>query len=248
MLFAFLVKIFTNDLALSRSSLAIGDRYSYLPRTDVYISNGLAYGHNAWSVQQKLYVNDSYSADMIALADTRPLFGADVYFGEDKESLLMTMVGTQDTGATYLFRTPTADDDGLLVSTATRYWSLQQILKPSTPPDLNEENNTFGNPAQYGSNMLFVSNNNTIELKSQFHNGSCLLLWLTDHFGDGWDKLVLTVRAPDVTNDSFSPMCSQINPFQIRYCPYKPQDEGVYIVQTFAPWGSRFPWEVSWQV
>jgi hypothetical protein len=36
------------------------------------------------------------------------------------------------------------------------------------------------------------------------------VLWLSDHFLDGWDIAVLTVRAPDRTNDSFHPHCDQV--------------------------------------
>jgi hypothetical protein len=47
----------------------------------------------------------------------------------------------------------------------------------------------------------------------------------------------------------FSFRCSsQVDPFQIRYCPYQPSDEGVYIVKVFAATQARFWWEISWQV
>lgn len=39
-----------------------------------------------------------------------------------------------------------------------------------------------------------------------------------------------------------------MHPFQVRYCPYQPQDEGVYIIKVFAPTKARFSWEISWRV
>lgn len=129
-------------------------------------------------------------------------------------------------------------------------WSLQQILQTNIPFVDNSQNikPRYRNPSQNGGTLFMASNNNTIEVLSNYHNGSCLLLWLSDHFGDSWDSLVLTVRAPDTTNNSFSPKCDQIDPFLIRYCPYKPSDEGVYIIKPYAATTSRFFWEISWKV
>jgi hypothetical protein len=39
-----------------------------------------------------------------------------------------------------------------------------------------------------------------------------------------------------------------VDPFEVRYCPYRPQDEGVYIVKVFAATQARFYWEISWSV
>jgi hypothetical protein len=60
--------------------------------------------------------------------------------------------------------------------------------------------------------------------------------------------VVLTVRAPDTSNDTFHPHCDQVDPFYVRYCPYHPEDQGVYIIKTFAATEARFYWEISWQV
>lgn len=50
-----------------------------------------------------------------------------------------------------------------------------------------------------------------VQIRSQFRNNSCLLLWMSDHYLDGWDTAVLTVRAPDTTNDTFHPHCDQVS-------------------------------------
>lgn len=34
----------------------------------------------------------------------------------------------------------------------------------------------------------------------------------------------------------------------MRYCPYQPYDEGIYIIKVFAADQARFFWELSWQV
>jgi hypothetical protein len=65
---------------------------------------------------------------------------------------------------------------------------------------------------------------------------------------DGWDNAVLTVRAPDSTNDTFYPGCHQKDPFTVRYCPSDPANKGVYIIKIFAAQEARFFWEASWQV
>jgi hypothetical protein len=71
---------------------------------------------------------------------------------------------------------------------------------------------------------------------------------MSDHFKDGWDTAVLTVIAPDQSNNTFAPHCDQPFPFFVRYCPYSPTDEGVYIVKVFAATKARFFWEISWRV
>merc|ERR1711998_385736 len=59
-------------------------------------------------------------------------------------------------------------------------------------------------PMLWGGHML-SNYNGTALIHSRYHNGSCLLLWMSDHFTDGWDTAVLTVRAPDTTNNTFHP-------------------------------------------
>jgi hypothetical protein len=86
-------------------------------------------------------------------------------------------------------------------------------------------NDTLSKPSIWGGNLIFRGNS-TAELYSRYHNGSCLLIWMSDHFKDGWDIAVLTVVAPDNTNDTYHPHCDQVDPFYVRYCPYQPEDEG----------------------
>ncbi len=71
---------------------------------------------------------------------------------------------------------------------------------------------------------------------------------MSDHFLDGWDTAVLTVRAPNTWNDTFHPHCHQVNPFFVRYCPYQPEDEGVYIIKVFAATKAKFFWEINWKI
>lgn len=105
----------------------------------------------------------------------------------------------------------------------------------------------ISNPNIWGGNML-MTGRHSLDIYTNYHNGSCLLIWMTDHYGDGWDIGVLTVQAPDTTNNTFHPHCDQVDPFQVRYCPYQPEDTGVYTVKVYAPTNARFFWEMSYMV
>lgn len=39
-----------------------------------------------------------------------------------------------------------------------------------------------------------------------------------------------------------------MDPFYFRYCPYQPEDSGIYIIKVFDANKARFFWELSWQV
>jgi hypothetical protein len=95
---------------------------------------------------------------------------------------------------------------------------------------------------------MILTGDNTIDIYTQFHNGSCLNIWMSDHFKDGWDIAVLTVMAPDKTNNTFHPHCDQVDPFNVRYCPYQNEDIGLYTVKVYAPTNARYFWEISYQV
>ena len=207
---------------------------------EIEVISGIAEGSNRWSIQQKLIL-DCCEQDELDYDVSKTLVdGADVYFGDDMESLFVTMLSPTN-HSEFVF-----NPDGVS-TTGYKTWSLQQIIQTSIAP-VENETPRYRAPAQYGGTLFMASNNKTVEVLSKYHNGSCLLIWLSDHFGDSWDSLVLTVRAPDTTNDSFSPKCDQVDPFMIRYCPYKPTDEGVYIIKPFAAQQARFFWEISWQV
>lgn len=112
----------------------------------------------------------------------------------------------------------------------------------SYPPVSN-----FSNPTLWGDALIHTAQND-IQIRRRMRNDSCLLIWLSDHFLDGWDTAVLTVRAPDLTNDTFHPHCDQVDPFLVRYCPKDVSESGVYIIKVFAATSARFFWEISWQV
>lgn len=199
---------------MTESSLAVGIR-----RTDeteliqqsvyMYASNGAELGNTRWSLQQKLIMDNNTEED--AALPRMETTGGKVYFGDDEMSLFATLTGEKN--VTYVFQTDTTDANGAILGAGSRYWSQQQRLTPFVEPN-GSTASKFDLPSQFGSTLLMSSNDNTIEMLSQLHNGSCLLLWMSDHFGEGWDSLVLTVRAPDVTNDSFSPKCDQV----FRFC------------------------------
>lgn len=92
--------------------------------------------------------------------------------------------------------------------------------KPHYEQNYSIPRQQFIHPGYYGGMMMFSSpEKHEIQILSRYHNRSCLLLWMSDHFGDGWDSAVLTVRAPDTSNDTFYPHCDQVdnNPYILPY-------------------------------
>ena len=85
---------------------------------------------------------------------------------------------------------------------------LPPYLSDATVSDLRSLTD-FQTLGASGGNLLSGGLRN-VQVRSQFHNGSCLVIWMSDHFKDGWDRAVLTVRAPDLTNDTFHPHCDQV--------------------------------------
>jgi hypothetical protein len=245
------VKHFANSVSMEGDSLALGVRRSDQSEalTDgVYIYTGLD-ETNSWSVQQRLFTSTSdVGTDETVWSTTAKLFPGG--------SLVAMTNGTYDTGNAYVFK---RFESG---------WTVQQ--KITAVDAFNEidggddylgytgmagsaeqiEYGTRGpiNQAELWGGTLLTHYNGTTLIHSRYHNGSCLLLWMSDHYVDGWDTAVLTIRAPDSTNDTFHPHCDQVDPFYVRYCPYQPEDEGVYIAKVFAATYSRFYWEISWQV
>ncbi len=177
-----------------------------------------------WTLQQKLFVDDENTDD------PRPNRKAvDIHM---RNKTLVTTVGGADYAASYIFRT----------SDGTR-WSQNQKIVHS---DHGSEGN-FSNPMIWGSTML-INGGETTEIYSQYRNDSCINIWMSDHFHDGWDTAVLSVIAPDLTNDTFQPLCNQIDPFNVRYCPYTWENGGLYTVKVYAPTRARYFWEINYQV
>ena len=177
-----------------------------------------------WTLQQRLFDDNNSIPDPNQLRVNTSLHMRN-------HSLVSTVVGPTYKAA-YVFNT----SDGV------RWSQSQRIINehPSLPMNIS-------NPNIWGGNML-VTGRNTIDIYTKFHNGSCLLIWMSDHFKDGWDIAVLTVMAPDKSNDTFFPGCNQVDPFHVRYCPYEVEDNGVYTVKVYAPTKARYFWEMSYQV
>lgn len=152
-----------------------------------------------WSLQQKLFgINDTHS---------NIIYGTSVY-SDQKNTLLATTTGPNAT-VSYIFKT------------FGNGWSLQSKLMSYNPVtdglyydnDINQPRpslRNFSNPTIWGGTLLFRARNE-VQIRDKYHKNSCLLIWMSDHFKDGWDTAVLTVRAPDLTNDTFHPHCDQVN-------------------------------------
>jgi len=124
-------------------------------------------------------------------------------------------------------------------------WTNQQVL--SAPPSYGIGQH-FSNPHIHGVNA-FASD----DLWHGFHfsaetNWSCLVISVSDHFGDGWGQAKLVVSAPDGTRDSYAPYCTSRNPFVFRYCPLLPSDTGTYTLSIPGATESPFYWEMYWTV
>ena len=233
------VKVFANGVSIKDDTLALGVRRSDNSETltdGVYIYTGDA-EENRWSVQQRLFADTSDVGTEETVWGTK----AKIF---DGGNLIATTNGTMNTGSAYVFKT------------FGNGWSVQQKISPADAWD-----NTVGGaayeftgyegdpgssaqtaygqrgpitePMMWGGHIL-SNYNGTALIHSRYHNGSCLLLWMSDHFGDGWDTAVLTVRAPDTTNDAFHPHCDQVDPFYVRYCPIR-QKIGEYISLESSP-------------
>ena len=104
-----------------------------------------------------------------------------------------------DVSASYIFKT--TDGSG----SWTQY---QRIVSPINGNDglplLN-----LSTPTLNSGTLAFGGTENAM-LMTQFHETSCFRIYLSDQFLDGWDIAVLTVRAPDTTEDRFQPHCDQV--------------------------------------
>lgn len=267
------IKKFANDLAVYKTSAIISTYQNYtnklskLPNDQgipFFLQNGgnpplgphepneVAYVYTLienvvnnrligrWSLQQRLFVTQAdYGQEKIyySKVDT------------NRGDLTTTHYGPA-ASVSYTFKHYDLSD-------GTVRWSMQARLEVDENPNAVDKL-VFEKQGVWGGYMLHKSQTTNpsasptksvdVTMRTQLHDESCLLLWLSDHILDGWDNAVLTVRAPDFTNDTFYPGCNQIDPFKVRYCPFDPADEGVYIVKIFAAQKARFFWEASWQV
>lgn len=245
------VKHFANSVSMYDDTLALGVSRSDTSEslTDgVYIYTGLE-ENMRWSVQQRLFTSTSdVGTEETVTGTTARLF--------PDGGMVAVTDAINNAGSAYVFKRFTTG------------WTIQQKISPVDAFDEIDGGGEYtgytgvagsadqiaygaagplNNAVLWGGTLLTHYEGTTL-IHSRYHNGSCLLLWMSDHFLDGWDTAVLTVRAPDTTNDTFHPHCDQPDPFYVRYCPYQPQDEGVYIARVFASMEARFYWEISWQV
>ena len=233
-------KKFNYDIALDGSWLVVGTAAqdarlaaSETPIDAVYIFQESPTMHR-WSQTQKLFANFTDNQ----YTELAPVTQQQTTVHIHHSTLVSVMHSPQHTVGTssYIFQ-PRKQDTGTL-----QWTQIQRLTNGAGTGDTK-----LNNPALWGSKLLYEGTA-SIDIYSQYNESSCMLLWASDHFGDGWDIAVLTVVAPDGTNDTYYPSCNQIDPFQVRYCPHQIDDEGVYEVKVFAPTDARFFWEIQWQV
>lgn len=148
----------------------------------------------SWSLQQRLFAVPDNTTQLYSAAE--------VYM--DKASTLITTIPGPNTTNAYVFRSYFGS------------WSLQQRLTAANGSSSISSSfsatvnlSAFSNPTLWGGSMVYRTLED-VHIRTQYHNGSCLRIWMSDHFHDGWDSAVLTVRAPDLTNDTFQPQCNQV--------------------------------------
>ena len=232
-------KKFNYDIALDENWLAVGtarvDAFDK-PLNAVYLFREQPQMHR-WSLQQRLWTNEHDLDESWNVTEAQ----MEVHLKHD--TLISTMRHSTPLGneTGYVFVLP---ENSMADHASGSGWSQLQELKNR---DLDSGVQQLSNAQLWGSQLLYRGDQ-ALDIYSQYHDESCLLLWASDHFGDGWDIAMLTVVAPDGSNDTFHPSCNQIDPFHVRYCPMAIQDTGVYTVKVFAPTMARFFWEISWQV
>lgn len=157
-----------------------------------------------WSLQQRLFNRN----------ESHPEFHNYTEVYSNGAYLLATSHGF-NLSASYIFQSLTSSTS----------WSQQSQLFSYNPENdtsyyPNPENSSdhsavrpalqyFSGPVLWGGTMIHRAKTE-LQMRTPYHNGSCIQLWLSDHFEDGWDTAVLTVRAPDLSNDTFHPHCDQV--------------------------------------
>ena len=159
-------------------------------------------------------------------------FGLSLY----GRTLLVAAYGTNsNAGNAYIFTSSTG-----------RTFSLQQSL---VDPVYSGPNNYFGpNNILYGTTAFIADTNQNVYTYSSDGNWSCLIVSLSDQFGDGWDTARLLITAPDGSSDTYAPYCDSRNPFVFRYCPRLATDVGVYTLSIPQAPKAKFFWEIYWTV
>ncbi len=159
-----------------------------------------------WSLQQKLFWGNDTAEEE---------FRATEVYSDRKNNIYASLLGLNKT-TMYVFKTfgngwslqssllsYNESIDGLYYDTDDK--STIGGSGTNRPPPTS-----FYHPRVWGGTLL-TSAGNEIQIRNKYDNMSCLRIWMSDHFLDGWDTAVLTVRAPDLTNDTFHPHCDQVS-------------------------------------
>jgi hypothetical protein len=145
---------------------------------------GISSDGSTWSLQQELLAN--VTVDYTDLSSTdKKINGTSLFTNQD--TLIANLYGP-GIGYSYIFRPSLAGT-----------WSLQQVIS-----GLDVGAQVFF-PVVQGGMLLHGASGGKVVQHTRFQNGSCILIYLTDHFLDGWDTAILTVLAPYQTKDSFNP-------------------------------------------
>jgi hypothetical protein len=210
--------VLSNYAAGSGSFSNVGEVHILYPSTAEFgLKPAAKPNPRQWSVQQ--IIRPTSREDDL-------LFGTSIAI--DRNHLLVSSVGTSSD--TFLFRRE--EQSGK--------WSQQQVLTSSFTP-------TGVSIAGGALALSYTSSSPAAKIFSNQGNWDCLMIYLEDHFGDGWDTAEFIVATPDGTHDYFSPACDDVNPLQLRYCPAH-SDGGLYSFSIPEAIKAKHYWEIQWSI
>lgn len=199
-----------------------------------------------WSEQQKLLARDWHVYRYFGTYTT--VYGdgkliATGAFGEAFEDSQWEFPPTEPqqpnyrSGSAYIF----VKDDKY-----DRWTQQQKFISPSP-----RKGEYFSDPYLHGTDLI-IRNTKVGYVYSDNMNWNCLIISVSDHFGDGWDKAYLMAYAPGANTkltDHYTPFCDSANPLVMRYCPLLMEDEGLYFFKMMDGYKKHKYWgEIQFEI
>jgi hypothetical protein len=127
-------------------------------------------------------------------------------------------------------------------------WTQQQkFLGPRFPKALEY----YSDPYLHGSDLI-IRDTEAGHVYTDKLEWNCLQVYVSDHFGDGWDTAYLKAYAPGSftkVTDHYTPFCSSPNPLKFRYCPLLDEDIGEYLFKLSDDVFTKKFWpEIRWSI
>jgi hypothetical protein len=127
-------------------------------------------------------------------------------------------------------------------------WTQQQKFLGPYFPKFGEY---YSDPYLHGSDLIIRDTREGFVYTDKLE-WKCLQVYVSDHFGDGWDSAYLKAYAPGSftkVTDHYTPYCSSPNPLKFRYCPLLDEDIGEYVFKLSDEVFTRKFWpEIRWSI